>query len=415
MIAKRIFLIGFISSFTLLGYSQLIQWRGPDRNGIYPDKNLLQVWPENGPELILKKEGLGAGWTSPVVSDGIIYITGRRDTVEVLTALKMDGTIVWETAFGTPWMSSFPDTRNSPTIEGDRIYICGTMGQVNCIDKNTGKIIWSVNTHEAYKGEFHRWGMAESLVLTEKGVISSPIGTMTAMVELDKKDGSLIWKTVSIGGVRSYASPLLISYNGLSMILAQTSQDIFAVNPENGEIIWKYDLLTNHSPEGRRNNTNTPLYKNGEIFVTCGYDAQAVMLKLSEDGRSVSVKWTSDVLDTHHGGVVLVDGYIYGSNWLNNGNGNWICLDWETGEVKYDEKWYNKGPVISADGLLFIYEEKQGHVGLLKADPNEFKVISSFKISDGSGPHWAHPTIYDGKLLIRHGEVLMVYNIKKVS
>jgi outer membrane protein assembly factor BamB len=409
---KTVVSLAVLILFSFGGYSQEVQWRGPKRDGIYPDRNLLKVWPEMGPELVLKKEGLGEGWSTPVISEDIIYISGRRDSLEALTAVRMDGSVVWESIYGKSWESSFPDTRNSPTIEGGKIYISGAMGKVNCIDKKTGKIIWEVNTHEKYKGEFHRWGMAESLILTDDAVISSPVGSETVLVALYKKDGSLKWKTESIGGQRSYASPLMITYNGVCMILAQTSEYLVAVDPDKGEILWKYDLVTEHA-EGRRNNTNTPLYQNGEIFTTSGYDAQAVMLQLADDGKSVKLKWTSDILDTHHGGDVLVDGYIYGSNWVNNGNGNWVCLDWETGEAKYEEKWFNKGPIIYADGFLYIYDEKQGNVGLVKADPENFNVASSFKVEDGTGPHWAHPSIYNGYLLIRHGDVLLVYDIKK--
>jgi outer membrane protein assembly factor BamB len=321
---------------------------------------------------------------------------------------------MWETVYGKPFMASFPDTRDSPTIEGDMIYIEGAMGEVNCINKKTGKIIWVVNTHEKYKGEFHTWGFAESLLLTEKAVISSPVGNKTVLVALDKKDGSLIWKTESIGDVRTYASPLLIDYKGTKLILAETPVHLVAVNPDNGVIVWKFDLVANLAPGGERINTNTPLYNDGEIFVTSGYDAKGVMLRLSADGKSVSLKWTSDVLDTHHGGDVLVNGFIYGSNWLNNGIGNWVCLDWNSGELKYEKSWYNKGSIIFADGRLYLYEEKEGHVGLVEPDPTAFKLISSFKIVDGTGPHWAHPSIYNGYLLIRHGSVLLVYDIQKV-
>jgi len=292
------------------------------------------------------------------------------------------------------------------------IYITSAMGMVNCIHKLTGDITWQVNTHEVFKGEFHRWGFAESLVLTDKAVISSPVGNETVLVALDKKDGSLLWKTGSLGNERSYASPLIIEYNGTKLILAQTSVFLVAVNPGNGQIVWKYDLVTDLTPEGRRNNTNTPLYQNGEIFVTSGYNSTAVMLKLSDDASSVSLKWTSDVLDTHHGGVVLVNGYIYGSNWLNNGNGNWVCHDWNTGEVKYEEKWFNKGSIIYADGRLYLFDEKHGNLGLAIPDTAALKVVSSFKVEGGAGPYWAHPSIYNGYLLVRHGEVLFVYDIK---
>jgi len=408
-------ILGLIFCFLAgLGYSQDAQWRGPARDGIYPDKGLLKQWPAEGPKLVLKKEGLGAGWTTPVISEKVIYVSGRRDSVEVLSALTMDGTIVWETEIGTAWMANFPDSRNSPTIEGNRIYIASATGRVNCIEKNSGKTIWKVEAHETFKAEYHRWGFAESIVLTDMAVISSPVGQETALVALDKTDGSLLWKTESLGeDEMSYASPTIIEYNGIKLILAQTSVHLIAVNPENGEIVWKFDLVKDHAPDGRRNNTNTALCQNGEIFVTSGYNSIAVMLKLSEDGKSVSLKWDSEVLDNHHGGVVFVNGYIFGSNWLNNGNGNWVCLDWNKGEVKYEEKWINKGSIIAADGLLYLYEEKTGHVGLVEPDPNGFKLISSFKIEDGTGPHWAHPSIYDGYLIIRHGEVIMLFDIMK--
>jgi hypothetical protein len=136
------------------------------------------------------------------------------------------------------------------------------------------------------------------------------------------------------------------------------------------------------------------------------------MLTLSTDGSEVEVKWSEGTLDSHHGGVVLVDGYLYGSNWINNGNGNWVCQEWETGKVMYEEKWHNKGSIIFADGLLYVYEEKNGNVGLVQPTPRGFKLISSFRVQEGTGPHWAHMSIYDQKLFLRHGEVLQVYNLK---
>jgi hypothetical protein len=195
------------------------------------------------------------------------------------------------------------------------------------------------------------------------------------------------------------------------MILVLSSLDLIAVDPDDGEVIWAQDIITGHSERNRKHNTNTPLYDDGSIFTTSGYDDEPVMYELSQDGSEVKEKWADPTLDVHHGGVVLVDGYIYGSNWINNGNGNWVCQDWETGEVKYEEKWYNKGSIIWADGKLYVYEEKQGHVGLIEPTPEGFEVISEFQVDGGSGPYWAHMSIYDKKLFIRHGEVLFVYNI----
>ena len=204
----------------------------------------------------------------------------------------------------------------------------------------------------------------------------------------------------------------MIEYQGQKMILVTSDKDMIAVDPDNGSIIWSHDIVTgDNDVKININHTNTPLYKDGEIFTTSGYDVNAQMLQLSEGGEKVELKWSDGPLDTHHGGVVLLDGYIYGANWINNGNGNWVCQEWETGKVMYEEKWYNKGSVIFADGLLYIYEEKQGRIGLLNPSPEGFELISEFQIDGGEGPFWAHMSIYDKKLFVRHGTVLFVYNI----
>ncbi len=139
----------------------------------------------------------------------------------------------------------------------------------------------------------------------------------------------------------------------------------------------------------------------------------AAMFDLSEDGSKVDLAWQEMRFDTHHGGVVEVDGYLYGSNWENNRAGNWLCLNWKTGEVMYDTKWETKGSILYADGMLYCYEERRGNLALVEATPEKFNIISSFKVEHGSGPHWAYPVILDGILYIRHGETLSAYNIKR--
>ena len=109
---------------------------------------------------------------------------------------------------------------------------------------------------------------------------------------------------------------------------------------------------------------------------------------------------------------IAVVQYIYGANWIDNPKGNWCCVDWNTGKTMYEKKWYCKGSISAADGLLYCYEEKQGNLALVEPSPDNFKIVSSFRITKGSGPHWTQPVIHKGVLYIRHGDVLMAYNIK---
>jgi len=110
------------------------------------------------------------------------------------------------------------------------------------------------------------------------------------------------------------------------------------------------------------------------------------------------------------GAVVLVDGYIYGSGHNRRG---WNCLDWSTGKVQFSARQVgHKGNIILADGLLYLYSER-GDIALVKPNPQELEVVSSFRIREGSGEHWAHLVIKAGRLYIRHGDALMVYSISQ--
>ena len=398
----------------LISAQEIAQWRGPARDGIYPDKGLLKSWPEEGPELLFTVKDIGKGYSSAVMCNGVIYITGMIDTMDYLTAIDMTGNIKWQVPYGRSWSGSYPETRCTPTVEKDRVYVIGGTGRLVCINALSGREIWALNVDSEFQADWHTWGVAESPLIVDDKVFCSPGGEQTTIVAFDKINGKLIWKSGSVGGKRSYISPVLYEFDNHRLILGMTATSLYGINPDNGKIQWSY-LYSVKSPKPRPEGsilTNTPIFKEYGIYITAGYDHPSVMLKMARDGESVTEKWIDETLDNHHHGVVLIDGYIYGSNWLNNNKGNWVCLNWDTGEVAYESEWNSKGNVIYADGMLYLYEEKSGYVGLAKPDPEKFSVVSDFKITEGDGPHWAHPSIFDGKLFIRHGNVLMVYKIK---
>ncbi len=409
---KLTILLAFISlSLT----AQVTQWRGPNRDGHFTDTNLLKSWPEGGPEQILEVEGIGKGYSSPVLENGTIYTTGMIDTLDYLTAINSDGSFKWQVSYGLSWNKSYPDTRSTPVIEDDRIYVQSGTGRLACINKETGKENWAVEVDKDYEGEYHVWGNSETPLIIDNLVICSPAGQKTSIVAFDKFTGKPVWQSKSLGGARGYASAEIYEYNNFRYILAVTAKELIALVPETGEIAWHYTYFDPEVWKWQDNGmiwTNTPLFKDDEIFISMGYNYDAVMLKMGADGKSVSKKYTNTVLDNHHGGLVLYNGHVYGSNWSNNSKGNWVCMDWDSGDIKYEEEWGSKGSLVMADGLLYAYNER-GNVGLIQPETDSFKVISEFKITKGAGPHWAHPFVSNQKLLIRHGDVLMVYDIAK--
>jgi outer membrane protein assembly factor BamB len=402
---------------------QISEWREENRTGVSVETGLLKSWPANGPELMWTNQDLPMGYSSVSIGNNTIYVTGNDKGNDVLVAIDADGNTKWKTEYGRAWTGASPESRCTPTVEGDKVYVSSGNGDLACVDGNTGSIIWSLKASETFKGTYGEWGIAESLIIDGDKLYFTPGGPETTTIAVNKNNGELIWKSGSINDGPAYVSPILIDYAGKKLIINVSLRHVFAVDASNGTIMWKIkhtdSLDTKKStvvwPDAPLIKCVTPLYHDGKIYVTGGYDHGGLMLKLNDSGNNVSVAWTDTVLDVHHGGVVLIDGYIYGANWLNNSNGNWCCIDWNTGKKMWEEHWNCKGSIISAEGLLYIYDEKSGYIGLVRPNPEKFDLISSFKVPQGSGPHWAHLVINNGNLYIRHGKALMVYDIKDKS
>lgn len=375
----------------------------------------MKSWPANGPTLLWSNLELPKGYSSVSFGSNTIYITGTKDSLDILFALDMSGKILWQTAMGRAWKESFPDSRATPTVEDNKVYTCSGLGDIACIDGTNGKIIWKYKASESNKGTYGRWGIAESLLIDGDKLYFSPGGPETMTIAINKTTGKVIWKSVSLNDKPGYISPILINQAGKKAIINTSLGHVFAVDASNGEILWSVPVVRpkSYKPEWDLILCVTPIYQENKVYVTGGYDVGGMMLNIANDGKSANVAWTDSILDVHHGGVVLVNGYIYGSNWLNNADGNWCCIDWKTGKKMWEEHWNCKGSIISAEGLLYIYDEKKGNVGLLKANPNKFELISSFQVTQGNaGPFWAHPVIHNGVLYIRHTNALLAYDIK---
>jgi outer membrane protein assembly factor BamB len=410
---KRILVSIAFFLFVVIAFAQPIQWRGLHRDGKFTDTGLLQKWPDAGPELLLKVEGIGKGYSSVVATDQYIFASGMIDTLDYLSCITPDGQTKWKVAYGRSWAKSFPDTRSTPTIEDDRIYIISGSGELVCLNVSDGAIRWKVNVDKDFEAEWHIWGVSESPLIVDDKVICTPGGAKTSVVAFDKMTGKPVWQSESVGGPRSYVSPIIYEYKQFRYILAVTGTHLIALEPATGKVVWNFKYW-----DGEKWDqpgliwTNTPTFKGSDIFLSMGYDYRNAMVQMSEDGMSVTEKWSNMTLDNHHHGLIELDGFIYGSNWENNSKGKWVCMNWETGDVKYETEWANKGSLVYADGMFYILEEKAGTVALVKPDQNNFEVISSFKLKGGSGPYWSHPFIANGKMYLRHGDVLFVYNIK---
>ena len=381
---------------------EIAQWRGPNRDGQYPDKDLLKEWPEEGPKMIWHYDDLGLGHGSAAVTKDAIFTSGTNsDGIGFVVALNHQGEKLWQTSIGKEWMDNFEGVRSTPLVYGDHVYMMSSYGYLACMERSDGSIVWNVDLFKEYGGRQIKWGVTENLLIDGEKLFVTPGGEEHNVIALNKDSGKLIWTSKGNGEISAYCSPLVIERGATRLLVTQTAESILGLDAETGEVFWTFDHPNKYSVQ-----PNTPTYKDGKVYIVSGYGKGGVQLQLSEDGKSVTELWRNTTLDDRHGGVVLVDGRIYGSG----DKKSWHCLDWETGEELYKSRMIKNGSIIYADGLLYCYSDG-GEVGIVDPKTNDFALISSFEVPLGEKFHWAHLVIYDQKLYLRHGTSLMVYDI----
>ncbi len=391
--------------------SEWPQWKGPNRDNLSTETGLLKEWPKSGPMELWTAEGLGAGYATVAIANGKIYTTGRLDDDGYLFCLDMNGKQLWKQSYGAEWKRSFSGTRCTPTIDGGFAYVISGLGAVACFDAETGKKIWQADPTTELGGKYPHWGYGESPLVLDDKVVLTIGGEKAILAALNTSDGKIVWTTPGNGETSSYCSPVSFEWAGKTVIAGMTSKHIVAVDAKDGKLLWDYPVESYVEGRIRAGHPNTPYFKDGYLFCTSGYDMGSVLLQIAPDGSKAKQVWSNADLDSHHGSFVVIGGSIYGPNWQSNKKGKWVCVDWKTGKTLYEQEWHNKGCIAYAEGMLYCYEEGGGNVGLVKADPSGFEPVSTFKITKGEKEHWAHPVICGKRLYIRHGEVLMAYDI----
>ena len=381
---------------------QSSDWRGPGRDGIYHERGLLSEWPVEGPEVAWTIEGLGQGFSSPAFANGKIYVTGMIDQTGYLFILSEEGSIEKKFEYGPEFYESYPGTRSMPIIKDGLVYIASGMGRLLCLDADTGMEIWSKDAVNDFGGTNIRWGITENLLIDGNRIFFTPGGKEHNMVALDRFTGDIIMTSSGTGKgeLSAYCSPLLVKIPEREILVTMMENNIVGVDANDGRLLWSH-------PHTNRNkiHANNPLYVDGSIFAFSA-EAGSVKLKISEDGSRVTEEWKSE-MDPLQGGVVILDGFIYGSGSRNRG---WFCIDWNSGETLWNSGELAWGAVIYADGMLYIYTER-GELAMVRPDREKFDIVSQTSVTIGTEQHFAHPVINNGRLYVRRGNAMIVYNI----
>jgi len=387
--------------------SDWTQFQGPNRDNKSSETGLLTQWPASGPRLLWTQEGLGEGYASIACADGLLYTTGNVGNDTVIVALDTTGEIRWRIKNGPAYRRSHPGTRSTPTLRGGLLYHENADGNMICVNAKTGDHIWSVNVLDRFNGRNIRWGLSESLLIDEGRVICTPGGEEVGVAALDAKTGDTVWACTGINEKPGYCSPIVFEYEGLRQIVSLMAESVVGINADNGKLLWKF-----RNPAKFDENITSPCYHEGHIF-TSTRTSGARLLRIRVDGNSASVEqvWTEQEFQNHHEGIICLDRCFCGACMANR-QAAWKCISCQTGQFTHSGPGIGRASLCYADGMLYLLNHYR-KVALIKANPTEFDVVSSFEIpKQGRGPTWAHPVVAWGRLFIRHGDFLYCYDIK---
>lgn len=377
------------------------QWRGPNRDGISRETGLLKQWPAQGPPLVWKATGAGKGYSSLAIADGRLFTMGVRGGREYVLAFDVgNGKEIWATANGAVFSNDRGDgPRGTPTLDGDRLYALGGNGDLSCMETKSGKVVWSMNILQKFGGSNPRWGISESpLVIGEKVLVNAG-GRDASVIALNKKDGSLIWKSQS--DPAGYSSAMPVNIGGTTQVVFFTEQRALGLDLKDGKLLWSYPRASNDVA-----NVATPVVRGNRVFVSSDYGTGAGLVEIKADGSAQEVYFTKEMRN-HHSSSILIGDYLFGFS-----SGILTAMRFDTGAVAWRDRSVGKGSLVYADGHLYAFSEN-GVVGLIEATPEGYREKGRFRIQQDSLPTWTHPVIAGGRLYLRDQNAIYAYDVRE--
>jgi len=377
------------------------QWRGANRDGISKETGLLKEWPANGPPLMWKASGAGGGYSSFAVANGRLFTLGLRGDREYVVAFDVaTGKQAWATAHGGAFRNDRGDgPRGTPTVDGQNIYALGGNGDLSCLDSRTGRVIWTMNILEKFGGENPTWGISESPLVMGDKVLVNAGGPGASIVALNKKDGSLVWKSQSDPAGYSSGIPVQIGNN--TEVVFFTHRRAVGLDLNDGKLLWEYPRASNDVA-----NVATPVVRGNRVFLSSDYGTGAGLVEIKADGKAQEVYFTKEMRN-HHSSSILIGDYLYGFS-----SGILTAMRFDTGDVAWKDRSVGKGSLVYADGNLYALSEN-GVVGLIEETSTGYREKGRFRIPQESLPTWTHPVVAGGRLYLRDQDTIYAYDVRE--
>lgn len=398
------------------------QWRGPRRDGHAAPQSLLSQWPQGGPKLKWSFANAGQGYSSVSVVGGRLYTMGARDgDCFVLCLDASNGESIWETKVsraggGDDYLDGWGvGPRSTPTVDGDQVFALSDVGVLASLSKQ-GEIQWSIDLVADHGGEIPKWGYSESALVDGDRVVVTPGGS-NFMIAVDRKTGDRVWSSQDASPGAQYVSIMKGQIGSLEFYVTASKLGLLAFDTKTGKKLFTDDATGNFVAV-----VPTPILMGNLLYHTSAYGAGNTLLRLTQTGteqlNAESIYHLNEkTMRNHHGGVVLVDGVIYGFTKANGGV--WMAQKLDTGETLWEEKirGNQSGSICFADGHLYCYNDDAGMVILVEASPTgwnakgELVLPKQTELPRNNGAIWTHPVVANQNLILRDQDLIYVYDI----
>lgn len=424
---SKVFFLTLILISPFFGNSQdWPDWRGVNRDGVWTETGIVEKFDSKS--LVAKwSVPVGSGYSGPTVSNGKVYLADLikepLQTEGVLCFDEKTGKKIWEFRYPCEYMGvGYPaGPRASVVINNGKAYSLGTMGDLYCFDAANGAVIWQKDLNIEYEIRMPTWGISATPLVTGNKIILQISGSNNAcVIALDKNTGKEIWRNLE--DIAAYSAPVIIEKNGKKVVVVWTEDSLAGLNPETGEIYWRFPWKT-----GSGMSIATPVLYNNHIFVSAFYSG-SLLVKLGDNYTSATKVWQrsgeserkTDALHCVMNTPVIIDDFIYGVD----SYGELRCLEFATGDRVWEDltavkkdRWANIHFVQNSNKTWMFNE--QGELIISELSPAGFKEISRTKIIEPTkeqlprGVTWSHPAFANKHVFIRNDRELVCIDLSE--
>jgi len=392
-------------------------WRGPSHDGHSKETGLKQAW-DTAPRQLLRIDDLGSGYGSICVAGKRFLAIGNEGLENEFVQARdtASGKLLWKTRLGKvgnpDQQPSYPASRSTPVVDGNRVYALGSDGDLACLDIADGTVRWRKQLRTDFGGAPGTWAYSETPLIDGNRLVVTPGGPTHTLVALDKSTGALVWKTgFEAGGAAAYASPIPATIAGTKHIVQYVRNALIGVDAATGAVQWKFERTAD--PRTGSNIGTPVVHADGVYGAASLVGAGLATIVRDNTGFIAKSAYFDRALPSAIGGIVRIGNHGYGAN-----GQTFVCFDWATGAIRWSERGVGAGAMVVADNRIFLHKEN-GDVALIEPSPDAYKERGRFtpdgQPQRGRPESWAYPALSDGRLYVRDHGMLWVYDVRTAS